>query len=40
MITPADKVDSNKPIKLQLSIHACFELSKTICRKPQFKWPY
>jgi ferredoxin-like protein FixX len=40
MITPADKVDSNKPIKLQLSIHACFELSKIICRKPQFKWPY
>jgi hypothetical protein len=40
MITPADKVDSYKPIKLQLSVHACFELSKRICRKPQFKWHY
>ena len=29
MITPADKVDSYKPIKLQLSVHACFELITT-----------
>lgn len=28
IITPADKEDFYKPIRLQLSIHACFELSK------------
>lgn len=26
IIASADKVDSTKPIKLQLQIHACFEL--------------
>lgn len=28
IITPVDKEDSSKPIKLQLSIKACFELGK------------
>ena len=27
-ITPQDKVDTNKPVKLQLAIHACFEIGK------------
>ena len=26
VITPADKTDSYKPIKLQVGIHACFEI--------------
>ena len=28
IVTPADKTDSYKPVKLQLGIHACFELGK------------
>ena len=31
IITPADKEDSYKPVKLQLSIHACFERRKFSC---------
>lgn len=28
IITPADKTDSYKSIKLQVGIHACFEMGK------------
>ena len=28
IITPSDKIDSYKPVEVQLQIHACFELSK------------
>ena len=28
IITPEDKTDSTKPVKLQLGIHACFEIGK------------
>lgn len=27
-ITPDDKEDSYRPVQLQLSVHACFEVSK------------
>lgn len=32
IITSADKLDSYTPIKLQLQIHACFELSMLFCQ--------
>ena len=30
IVTPADKKDSYKPVELQLSIHACFELGEIL----------
>ena len=29
IIAPADKIDAQKPVQLQLQIHACFKIGRT-----------